>query len=69
MHRLLFFLLTTFATATLAANGGFLFVTFTGEKTPTSEQIYFAVSTNGRRLHLARAKGLPASCRKIRAFF
>lgn len=49
MQRLLLFLLTTFASATFAANGGFLFVTFTGEQTPMSEQIYFAVSTNGRQ--------------------
>ena len=31
-----------------AADGGYLFATFKGEQTPMSEQIYFAVSTNGR---------------------
>lgn len=30
------------------ADGGFLFATFRGERTPMSEQIYFATSTNGR---------------------
>jgi sucrose-6-phosphate hydrolase SacC (GH32 family) len=32
----------------LADNGGYLFVTFKGEQTPMTEQIYFAVSTDGR---------------------
>lgn len=32
-----------------ADQGGFLFVTFKGEETPLSEQIYFAVSPDGRR--------------------
>jgi len=49
MQRLLLILLTTFATAAFAADGGFLFVTFTGEQTPMSEQIYFAVSVDGRQ--------------------
>jgi hypothetical protein len=31
-----------------AADGGYLFVTFKGEQTPMSEQIYFAVSQDGR---------------------
>jgi arabinoxylan arabinofuranohydrolase len=47
--RLLLFLLLTFASTALASDGGFLFVTFTGEQTPMSEQIYFAVSTDGRQ--------------------
>ena len=34
--------------AIAAAPAGFLFVTFKGEQTPLSEQIYFAVSTDGR---------------------
>lgn len=34
--------------AAVAAEGGFLFATFKGEQTPLSEQVYFAVSTNGR---------------------
>jgi len=32
-----------------AGEGGFLFVTFKGEETPLSEQVYFAVSRDGRR--------------------
>lgn len=36
------------ATSPLAAEGGFLFVTFKGEQTPMSEQIYFALSHDGR---------------------
>ena len=39
-------LLTGFAA--LAGDGGYLFATFKGEQTPMTEQIYFAVSTNGR---------------------
>jgi sucrose-6-phosphate hydrolase SacC (GH32 family) len=44
-------LIATLATAALAkaADGGFLFVTFKGEQTPISEQIYFAVSEDGRK--------------------
>ena len=49
MQRLLLLLLTTFASAAFAADGGFLFVTFTGEQTPMSEQIYFATSADGRK--------------------
>lgn len=38
-----------FGAATRAAdNGGYLFVTFRGEATPMTEQIYFMVSENGR---------------------
>ena len=32
-----------------AADGGYLFVTFKGEKTPMTEQIYFALSKDGRQ--------------------
>ncbi|HEY8931736.1 MAG TPA: glycoside hydrolase family 43 protein [Rariglobus sp.] len=32
-----------------AADGGYLFVTFKGEQTPLTEQIYFAVSKDGRQ--------------------
>jgi len=32
-----------------AADGGFLFVTFKGEESPMTEQIYFATSDDGRR--------------------
>jgi hypothetical protein len=36
------------ATVAAPAPGGFLFVTFKGEQTPMSEQIYFALSKDGR---------------------
>ena len=49
MHRLLLCLLTTYTAAAFAADGGFLCVTFKGEQTPMSEQIYFAVSADGRQ--------------------
>lgn len=44
------FLLVAMLTGTgaWAGDGGFLFVTFKGEQTPMSEQIYFAVSPDGR---------------------
>ena len=32
-----------------AADGGYLFVTFKGEQTPMSEQVYFALSKDGRK--------------------
>lgn len=35
-------------TAALAADGGFLFVTFKGEATPMTEQVYFVLSKDGR---------------------
>lgn len=38
-----------FPTFALAADGGYLFVTFKGERTPMSEQVYFVVSEDGRR--------------------
>ena len=38
-------------TGALAGDGGFLFVTFKGEQTPMSEQIYFAVSPDGCHWH------------------
>jgi hypothetical protein len=44
---LLLSLLAAFATAH-AASGGYLFVTFKGEQDPLSEQIYFALSKDGR---------------------
>jgi alpha-L-arabinofuranosidase len=37
------------AAAALAADGGYLFVTFKGEQTPMTEQIYFASSEDGRK--------------------
>ena len=45
----LFLLLTLLAgTSAPAGDDGFLFVTFKGEQTPMSEQIYFALSHDGR---------------------
>jgi len=42
-------LILVFARFNSTANeGGYLFVTFKGEQTPMTEQIYFAVSSNGR---------------------
>src|SRR5919109_729511 len=44
------FLMAMFAGFTLfAADGGFLFATFKGEQTPMTEQIYFALSKEGRQ--------------------
>lgn len=37
------------ASALSAAPGGFLFVTFKGEQTPLTEQVYFALSSDGRK--------------------
>ena len=45
----LFLLLLMFASAASAADRKFLFVTFKGEQTPLTEQIYFASSEDGRR--------------------
>ena len=36
------------AATAMGGEGGFLFVTFKGEQTPMTEQIYFAVSVDGR---------------------
>ncbi len=36
------------SSAALGADGGFLFVTFKGEQTPMTEQVYFALSKDGR---------------------
>lgn len=47
--KLPFFITTLLACATaFAADGGFLFVTFKGEATPKTEQIYFGLSQEGR---------------------
>jgi hypothetical protein len=40
--------LAVMVTSVWSSDGGFLFATFKGEQTPMTEQIYFAVSTNGR---------------------
>jgi hypothetical protein len=47
MKKILFFFVL-WANIAFAGDGGFLFVTFKGEKTPMTEQIYFAVSQDGR---------------------
>ncbi|RYX84949.1 endo-1,4-beta-xylanase [bacterium] len=36
------------STAAFGADGGFLFVTFKGEQSPMTEQVYFALSKDGR---------------------
>lgn len=36
------------ASSVFAADGGYLFVTFKGEQTPMSEQVYFGLSEDGR---------------------
>lgn len=42
-------LTTMFTFAALADDGGYLFVTFRGEQSPMSEQIYFVASRDGRQ--------------------
>lgn len=50
MKKLLPILLTIFtSTAAFAGDGGYLFVTFKGEQSPMTEQIYFALSKDGRQ--------------------
>jgi sucrose-6-phosphate hydrolase SacC (GH32 family) len=49
MKNLLVLTVLAFATYASAAEGGFLFVTFRDEVTPASEQIYMAISENGRQ--------------------
>jgi arabinoxylan arabinofuranohydrolase len=48
MKKLLLLMLLTAQNAS-AAGGGFLFVTFKGEQSPMTEQIYFALSRDGRQ--------------------
>lgn len=48
MRRLLCWFLVCIAFPLEAASGGLLFVTFKGEQTPLTEQIYFALSADGR---------------------
>ena len=43
------------AAGALAGEGGFLFVTFKGEQTPMSEQIYFALGPDGRHWNTLNA--------------
>src|SRR3954462_3066746 len=48
--RILFLLIVALMTTrALAAEGGYLFVTFKGEQTPMTEQIYMAISADGRQ--------------------
>jgi sucrose-6-phosphate hydrolase SacC (GH32 family) len=59
MHRrllVLLFILTGISAS--ASDGGYLFVTFRGEATPMTEQIYFALSQDGRNWE-ALNKGNP----------
>jgi len=47
MKKLLSFITVLISAAAFGADGGYLFVTFKGEKTPLEEQVYFAISSNG----------------------
>lgn len=47
--RLLLVFVSSVAAACAATPAGFLFVTFKGEQTPQTEQIYFALSADGRK--------------------
>ncbi len=47
-HLISALLLTVMTHATLADQAGYLFVTFKGEETPMTEQVYFALSKDGR---------------------
>ena len=50
MKKFLSLLFAVFtAAAAFADDGGYLFVTFKGEQTPLTEQIYFALSKDGRQ--------------------
>lgn len=49
MSRILLLLCLCTTWAAAGAEGGFLFVTFKGEATPQTEQIYFALSRDGRK--------------------
>lgn len=48
MKRYLTILIMTLGLTARAAAGGYLFVTFKGEENPMTEQIYFALSRDGR---------------------
>ena len=49
MQKLFLLLALLSGTRAPAGDGGFLFVTFKGEPTPMTEQIYFVVSHDGRQ--------------------
>jgi sucrose-6-phosphate hydrolase SacC (GH32 family) len=49
MKRLILILTLLTVTIRAAGDGGFLFVTFKGEQSPMTEQIYFALSKDGRQ--------------------
>jgi len=48
MKKLILLLTMLISVGAMAADGGFLFVTFNSEATPMSEQIYFGLSQDGR---------------------
>ena len=48
MNKLLLPIMALSSSVALAADGGFLFVTFDGEGSPMSEQIFFGLSKDGR---------------------
>lgn len=58
------FLLLAFSVSARASDGGFLFVTFKGEQTPMTEQIYFGLSKDGRNWE-ALNKGKPVLVSRI----
>jgi len=49
MKKLPLLIILLWTSAALADDGGFLFVTFKGETTPMTEQMYFALSHDGRK--------------------
>lgn len=64
MKKLLLLSLLSFVPAIVSAADGFLFVTFKGESTPLTEQIYFATSKDGRTWE-ALNKGDPVLVSKL----
>jgi hypothetical protein len=59
MRHLLFLTMLVAIATTRAASGGYLFVTFKGEQSPMTEQIYLALSRDGRSWQ-ALNNGAPA---------
>ena len=49
MFNRIILILIVMTSPTLAADGGYLFVTFKGEQSPMTEQVYFVVSRDGKR--------------------
>lgn len=49
MLKRLFLMLITMISPTFAADAGYLFVTFKGEQSPMTEQVYFVISRDGTK--------------------